>query len=105
MASENRAIFLVSCIVTFFERTKPASNIENPAAIQKTRNPPTKKRSELSIKTVSVATSVGASCAEAKEGKQLATRAVAVHFTYFLIITLSSYIASSPVSPVRTRTA
>ena len=105
MAKENKAIFFVSCIVTFFERTKPASNIEKPAAIQKTRKPPTKKSNELSMKTVSVATSVGSPSAAAKVGRKPTSNEVAIHLRYFMFIELSSYIASSPVSPVRTRTA
>ena len=92
-------------MVTFFERTKPASNIEKPAAIQKTRKPPTKKSNELSMKTVSVATSVGALSAAANVGRKPMRKVVAVHLRYFMFIEFSSYIASSPVSPVRTRTA
>ena len=56
-------MFFVSCIVTFFDRTKPASSIEKPAAIQNTRNPPTKNSKLFKIKTESVGTKAGASCA------------------------------------------
>ena len=49
-------MFFVNCIVTFFDLTKPASSIVNPAAIQNTKNPLTKNNKEFKIKTVSVCT-------------------------------------------------
>ena len=57
------------------------------------------------MKTVSVATSVGALSAAANVGRKPMSKVVAVHLSYFIFIEFSSYIASSPVSPVRTRTA
>ena len=60
-------MFFVSCIVTFLERTRPASNIEKPAAIQNTKKPPIRNRRELRIKTVSVGTATAVSCACADE--------------------------------------
>ena len=57
------------------------------------------------MKTVSVATSVGASSAAANVGRQPTITEPTIHLKYLLFIKLSSYIASSPVSPVRTRTA
>ena len=42
-------MFFVNCIVTFFDLTKPASSIVNPAAIQKTKNPLTKNNKEFKI--------------------------------------------------------
>ena len=56
-------MFLVNCVVTFFDLTKPASSIVKPAAIQKTRNPPTKNSKLFKMKTESVGTRVGASWA------------------------------------------
>ena len=48
-AIEKSAMFLVSCIVTFFERTRPASSMAKPAAIQNTRKPPTRNSSVVKI--------------------------------------------------------
>ena len=67
-AKENKATFLVNCMVTFFERTRPASNMANPAAIQNTKKPPIKNSRELRIKTLSVGTNAGASCAKTAPG-------------------------------------
>ena len=58
-------MFLVNCIVTFLERTNPASNMAKPAAIQKTRKPPIKNSSEFKMKTLSVGTATATSCAKA----------------------------------------
>ena len=41
-AIEKSAMFFVSCIVTFLDRTSPASSMAKPAAIQNTRKPPTR---------------------------------------------------------------
>ena len=38
-------MFLVSCMVTFLDRTSPASSMEKPAAIHITRKPPTRNSS------------------------------------------------------------
>ena len=48
-AMAKSAMFLVSCTVTFFERTRPASSMAKPAAIQKTRMPPMRKSSVSKI--------------------------------------------------------
>ena len=66
-------MFLVNCMVTFLERTKPASNIEKPAAIQKTKKPPIKNRSEFRINTESVGTATAASWAMALPAIVVAT--------------------------------
>ncbi len=39
-AVEKSAMFLVNCIATFLDRTRPASSMAKPAAIQNTRKPP-----------------------------------------------------------------
>ncbi len=48
-AIEKSAMFLVSCIVTFLERTSPASSMAKPAAIQNTRKPPIRNSSVVKI--------------------------------------------------------
>ena len=48
-AMPNSAMFLVNCIATFLDRTRPASSIANPAAIKNTRNPATKKSKVVRI--------------------------------------------------------
>ena len=70
-AIEKSAIFFVSCIVTFFERTRPASNMANPAAIQKTRNPPTRNNNVVMIYgpiSSKPGAAVSASCANPRLG-------------------------------------
>ena len=42
-AIEKSAMFLVSCIVTFLDRTRPASSMAKPAAIHMTRAPDMRK--------------------------------------------------------------
>ena len=58
-------MFLVNCMVTFLERTNPASSMAKPAAIQKTKKPPIKNNSEFKMKTLSVGTATATSCANA----------------------------------------
>jgi hypothetical protein len=41
-------------MVTFLERTKPASSMAKPAAIQNTSKPPIRNSSELKMNTISV---------------------------------------------------
>ena len=63
-AIENSAMFFVSCIATFFERTRPASSMAKPAAIQKTRKPPTRNRSVVMMYgPISSKPGAAASCA------------------------------------------
>jgi hypothetical protein len=38
-AMENNAMFLVICMVTFLDRTRPPSSMAKPAAMKKTRKP------------------------------------------------------------------
>ena len=53
-------MFFEHCIVVFLDRTKPASSIQNPAAIHITRKPCIKKDSVLNINAVSADTSAEA---------------------------------------------
>ena len=52
-AKLNNDMFFVNCMVTFLERTRPASSIVKPAAIQKTKNPPIKNNRLFSTKVIS----------------------------------------------------
>lgn len=58
-------MFFEHCIVVFFDRTKPASSMQKPAAIHITRKPCIKKDSVLKIKAVSADTSAEAEAATA----------------------------------------
>ena len=48
-AIEKSPIFLVSCMVTFLDRTSPASSMAKPAAIHITRKPPIRNSSVVMI--------------------------------------------------------
>jgi hypothetical protein len=52
-ASEKSATFLVICMVTFLERTRPPSSMAKPAAMKNTRKPPIRNSSVLKIQTTS----------------------------------------------------
>ena len=87
-ASEKRPMFLVNCIATFLPRTRPASNIEKPAAIQKTKKPAIKNSNEFRMNTVSVeaATFTGASCANVSVGKAARTAPPTRDFISFIFV-------------------
>ena len=53
-AMEKSPMFLVSCMVTFLDRTSPASSMAKPAAIQKTRKPATRNMKVVKMKLPSL---------------------------------------------------
>ena len=57
---EYSEIFLIQIAAAFFDRTLPASNIANPAAINMTKKPHTRKRKVLNTYCVSALTSAWA---------------------------------------------
>ncbi len=94
-AIEYKAIFFKSIADVFFLRTKPASSIAKPSAINMTRIPPNIKRNVFKTKAVSAETSALAMPAKNKDG--------IINNNIFFIMT-PYLIASAPRSPVRIRT-
>jgi hypothetical protein len=74
-AMPKSATFLVNCIDTFLERTRPASSMAKPAAIQKTRKPPMRNSSELKMKTVCSPTGAAASTTASAAGSASCAKA------------------------------
>ena len=87
-AREKSAMFLVSCMVTFLERTRPASSMAKPAAIQNTRKPPTRNsRRGQDILGMLGSQAASASCAKRKAvGSAVSARAARGSFTLSIII-------------------
>jgi len=59
-AIEYKPIFLEHCIAVFLDRTRPASSMQNPAAIHITRNPCMRNDKVLKMKAVSAETAADA---------------------------------------------
>ena len=69
-------MFLVSCMATFFWRTRPASSIVKPAAIQNTRKPQTRNIKLVKIKPISdIGGVASASCARPSVGSTISAAA------------------------------
>jgi len=113
-ATENTVMFFISCMAAFLDRTRPASSMAKPAAIQNTRIPPMIMISEFMMKTISVGTAAGAvaSCAQAGRPAIIDTARAEIPANFRRLNISSAFpsqaagqSALSSVSPVRTRTA
>src|SRR6056300_940296 len=91
-AKANSAIFFVSCMVTFLERTRPASSMAKPAAIENTKKPATRNMKVVKIKPISWFGGVtSASWARPSDGRAISAAAAPSLTANFMVISFPQH--------------